>query len=152
VGLALEDFRFRAGVPADAPLAGALHKACMEEWRGVPDGKAGTTVVLAGMGDWVFPGDICFVAETAGDDFAGYASAVCSSGALLRVCAVEVHGEYRGLGLGKSLVARLLEEVDGRKIPQVVIDLPAGQEYFARVLLREFFKPCVQRYARENNA
>jgi GNAT superfamily N-acetyltransferase len=87
------------------------------------------------------------VAETAGGDFAGYASAV-RSGEILRICAVEVQAEYRGLGLGKALIARVLEQADSEKIPRVIIDLPAGQEHFSRALLREDFKPSVQRYCR----
>jgi len=149
VGLTLEDFRFRKGTLADVAQVEDLHKACMEEYRNAPDGKGATGEILAAMGEWVFPGDISFVAETAGGDFAGYVCATCSLDACLRVCAVEVHGEYRGLGLGKSLVARLLEQADDRGIPQVTIDLPAGREYFSRVLLREFFRPCVQRYVRD---
>jgi len=148
-GLALEDFRFRDGTPADTAQAEELHKACMEEYRKALDGNATAADVLAGMGEWVFPGEISCVAETAGGDFAGYASAIRSSETCLRLCAVEIQGEYRGLGLGKSLVARVLEQADSQKMPQVVIDLPLGQEYFSRVLLREFFKPCVQRYVRE---
>jgi len=200
--LALEDFRFREGTPADAALANELRRACMEERRRsadrqsaaaesagenaagesiADDGKNANNVegagsesaadIFAGMGEWAFPGDISLVVESAGGDFAGYASAVRSSacgaadsgaaaaididtaavgkGAGLRICAVEVHAEYRGLGLGKSLVSRLLEQADSQGIAQVVIDLPAEQEYFARVLLREFFRPCAQRYARE---
>ena len=137
-GLALEDFRFREGTSEDTAQAKELHKACMAEFANAPDG----------MGEWVFPGDIGFVAETAGGDFAGYASAVRCSESGLRVCAVEIYGEYRGLGLGKSLVAQILERADGLGILQVTIDLPTGQEYFSRVLLREFFRPCIQRYVR----
>jgi len=59
-----------------------------------------------------------------------------------------VQAEYRGLGLGKALIARVLEQADREKIPHVIIDLPAVQEHFARALLREDFKPCVQRYIR----
>jgi len=92
---------------------------------------------------------VCFVAETAGGDFAGYISAV-RAGTVLRICAVEVEAEYRGLGLGKTLTARLVEQADSDKIPHVTIDIPAGQEHFSRALLRENFKPCVQRYCREN--
>ena len=147
-GLTLEDFRFREGTPGDAAQAKELHNACMNVCRNTPDGKGTTADVLAGMGEWVFPSDISFVAETAGGDFAGYACAARSSDTCFRVCAVEVQAEYRGLGLGKSLVARLLEQADSQKIPQVIIDLPAGQEYFLRVLLREFFKPAAQRYVR----
>jgi len=140
-GLALEDFRFREGTAQDSALAQELHRACLSE----NDGGHGD--IFAGMGEWVFPGDVCFAAETAGEEFAGYISAV-RSGEILRVCAVEVHAEYRGLGLGKALIARILEQADREKIPHVIIDLPAGQEHFSRALLREDFKPCVQRYYR----
>jgi GNAT superfamily N-acetyltransferase len=140
-GLALEDFRFREGTAQDSDPAQELHRACMGE----NNSKHGD--IFAGMGEWVFPGDIGVVAETAGEEFAGYASAV-RSGEILRICAVEVQAEYRGLGLGKALIARVLEQADREKIPRVIIDLPAGQEHFSRALLREDFKPSVQRYCR----
>jgi GNAT superfamily N-acetyltransferase len=146
-GLALEDFRFREGAAQDSAPAQELHRTCLSE------GNVEHSDIFAGMGEWVFPGDICFAAETAGGDFAGYASAVRSGGAAhgdsaLRICAVEVQAEYRGLGLGKALIARVLEQADSEKIPRVIIDLPAGQEHFSRALLREDFKPGVQRYIR----
>ena len=144
-GLALEDFRFREGTAQDSAPAQELHRACMGE-------TSGSSAILDDMGGWVFPGDIGVVAETAGGEFAGYASAVRSStahsGQILRICAVEVQAEYRGLGLGKALTSRLLEQADREKIPRVIIDLPAGQEHFSRALLREDFKPSVQRYCR----
>ena len=145
-GLALEDFRFREGTAQDSAPAQELHRACLSE------GNVEHGGIFAGMGEWVFPGDIGVVAETAGGEFAGYASAVRSgaagSGQILRICAVEVQAEYRGLGLGKALIARVLEQADREKIPRVIIDLPAGQEHFSRALLREDFKPSVQRYIR----
>jgi GNAT superfamily N-acetyltransferase len=145
-GLALEDFRFREGTARDSDLAQELHGVCLRE------NNSGHGDIFAGMGEWVFPGDIGVVAETAGGDFAGYVSAVRSgaagSGLILRICAVEVQAEYRGLGLGKALIARVLEQADREKIPRVIIDLPAGQEHFSRALLREDFKPSVQRYIR----
>ncbi|MCL2190477.1 MAG: GNAT family N-acetyltransferase [Treponema sp.] len=149
-GLALEDFRFREGTPEDAAQAGDLHRVCIEECRNVLDNTMET--VADALGEWFFPGDLSFVAETAGGDFAGYVCAVRPCDSVLRICAVEVPGEYRGLGLGKSLVARVLEQADRQGIPQVAIDLPAGQEYFSRVLLREFFRPCVQRYVRNTQS
>jgi GNAT superfamily N-acetyltransferase len=139
-GLALEDFRFREGAAQDSAPAEELHRTCLSENNGSP-------AILSGMGEWVFPGDVCFVAETAGGDFAGYVSAVRND-STLRICAVEVQAEYRGLGLGKALIARVLEQASREKIPRVIIDLPAGQEHFSRALLREDFKPCVQRLCR----
>jgi ribosomal protein S18 acetylase RimI-like enzyme len=107
------------------------------------------------ISEWVFPGEICFVAETAGGEFAGYiCAALLPDGTddCLRVCAVEVQPEYRGLGLGKTLTGLLLEKADSRKISQITIDLPAGMEYFARALLREDFRPSVQRFKRTGNS
>ncbi|MCL2269795.1 MAG: UPF0158 family protein [Treponema sp.] len=144
-GLALEDFRFRKGTAQDNDHAQELHHACLNGHDAAND-----------TGQWVFPGDICFVAETAGGEFAGYISAILKddnspNGAVLRICAAEVQDEYRGLGLGKALVTRLLEQADSEKIPCVIIDLPAGEEHFSRALLRENFTPCVQRYCRRKN-
>jgi ribosomal protein S18 acetylase RimI-like enzyme len=137
-GLALEDFSFREGQTEDKPHAEKLHKNCIDGFDEI--------VVL--NGEWVFPGDISFVALTAGGEFAGYVSSRRMTDKLLRVCALEIEPEYRGLGLGKKLVARLLEKADSLKIPNVVIDLPAGQEFFSRALLREEFKPYVTRFYR----
>jgi len=137
-GLALEDFRFRPGAAQDSAPAQELHRACLDD---------ANAALYAGMGEWVFPGDICFVAETAGGDFAGYISAARAD-TFLRICALEVQAEYRGLGLGKTLLERLLEQANSEKLPPVIIDLPAGQGHFSRALLRENFTPCVQRYCR----
>ncbi|MDR0289620.1 MAG: GNAT family N-acetyltransferase [Treponema sp.] len=141
VGLVLEDFRFRSGTAQDNDKAEKLH------------GEESPNSESISMGEWVFPGDLCFVAETAGGEFAGYISAVRSKGTaqggeVLRICALEVQAEYRGLGLGKSLISRLVEQADREKIPHVIIDLPAGQEHFSRALLRENFKPSIQRFCR----
>jgi GNAT superfamily N-acetyltransferase len=139
-GLALEDFSFREGAAWDRHKAEKLHQSCIGEYGGAE--------MLNGLGGWVFPGDINFVVETAGGEFAGYISAERISEAQLRICALETEQEYRGLGLGKALISRLLEKADSRNISNVIIDLPAGQEFFSRALLRESFKPCVQRYCR----
>jgi GNAT superfamily N-acetyltransferase len=65
------------------------------------------------------------------------------------VAALEVKPEYRGLGLGKALLDRLLEQADSGNISRVSIDLPAEFENFARVLSRAVFYPAVTRYCRE---
>jgi ribosomal protein S18 acetylase RimI-like enzyme len=155
-GLALEDFRFRAGTVQDHDNAEKLHRACLDEYVEWCIAQKMTANVVIDMDEWVFPGDVCAVAETAGGEFAGYISAV-RSGATLRICGVEVHAEYRGLGLGKALTSRLLEQADavpaipGEQIHHIIIDIPSGtgMEHFTRVLLREGFNPCVQRFYRE---
>ena len=138
-GLVLEDFRFREGTAADRPAAEELHRTCLSE---NDSGSGG-----AAMPQWVFPGEMSFVAETSAGEFAGY---VCAAGGdgFLRICAVEVRQEYRGLGLGKTLLTRFLENAVGRNFPNILIDLPAGMEHFSRVLLREDFRPVIQRYCR----
>jgi ribosomal protein S18 acetylase RimI-like enzyme len=139
--LVLEDFRFREGTSADSAAAEELHQLCIGE----SEQGAGNREQIS---EWLFPGEICFVAETAGGEFAGYINAD-GSDTRLRVCAVEVQPEYRGLGLGKTLTGLLLEKADSRKISQITIDLPAGMEYFARALLREDFRPSVQQFKRK---
>jgi GNAT superfamily N-acetyltransferase len=139
-GLALEDFYFREGRAEDMPQAEKLHKSCI--------GENCCADLLSR--EWIFPGDISFIAQTAGGDFAAYVSAERMSDTLLRSCALETEQEYRGLGIGKTLIARLLEKADGLNIPTVIIDLPSGQDFFSRALLRESFKPCVTRYCRSS--
>ena len=140
-GLALEDFCFREGSSDDMLHAEKLRQSCISENGGAD--------FLSGMGKWVFPGDISIIAQTAGGEFAGYISAERMSETLLRICALETEQEYRGLGLGKTLIARLLEKADNRNITNVIIDLPSRHDFFSRALRRESFKPCVQRYCRE---
>jgi len=147
--LVLEDFCFREGTADDRPAAEELHLLCREE---NPDGTAG-------MDDWVFPGDINFIAETAEGEFAGYICAAFLPGndsgnsrgksRTLHICAVEIKPEYRGLGLGKTLIALLSAHADKSKISKIFIDLPAGREHFSRSLLRENFQPNVQRFCRK---
>jgi GNAT superfamily N-acetyltransferase len=146
VSLVLEDFRFRTGTIQDNEKAEKLHNAILSDAEPHNDESIS-------LDEWAFPGDLCFVAETAGGEFAGYISAVCSNGVTsgstsLRICTIEVQAEYRGLGLGKALITRLLEQADSEKIQRIIIDLPVGQKHFARTLLRENFKPGVQRYYR----
>ena len=162
-GLVLEDFRFREGAAADREAAEELHRVCGETYRGgagggldeaenaPPPGGADTRAaaeMFAEMNRRVFPGDLCVAAETAGGEFAGYISAVFESPSRLHIHALEVRPEYRGLGLGGSLLARLLEKADAGHVSRVSADLPGGMEHFARALIRESFKPCVQRYCR----
>ena len=139
-----EDFRFRKAAVSDRNSAEELHRICLE--------SAGTETgadILHGMGGWIFPGDICFITETAGGEFAGYISAARFGDTCLRICALEIMPEYRGLGLGKTLITRLLEQAEGAKISRIIMDLPVGHEYFSRTLLRENFRPAVQRYCRD---
>ncbi|MDR1950085.1 MAG: GNAT family N-acetyltransferase [Spirochaetaceae bacterium] len=145
--LVLEDFRFRDGVEADRVIAQALHIRCMDEQLAaaeIPPTEPGL-VLAAETGGWTFPGDLALVAETGNGDFAGYASAR-RDGRALRITALEVRPEYRGLGVGEALLTRLLKKIDPRDVSDVLIDLPAGVEGFSRVLVRESFNPQSTRY------
>jgi GNAT superfamily N-acetyltransferase len=159
-GLVLEDFRFRAGVPPDREAALKLHQRCLESYRGgayaggEQEGSAARDLIaetFAAMNRWEFPGDCCLVAETAGGEFAAYIAAVYSGPSCLHIHALEVSPEYQGLGLGESLLDRLLETADSLGVPRASVDLPAGTEHFERALLRGSFKPCVQRYCRHRD-
>jgi GNAT superfamily N-acetyltransferase len=160
-GLVLEDFRFRAGTSADRKAAEKLHLTCVDAYqKGAFNGGEQQTLpatarnmiveMFAAMNQWVFPGDLCLVAETSGGEFAAYISAVYTAPSRLHIRIMEVSPEYQGLGLGESLLSRLLEKADNGDSPRVSIDLPAGMENFSRVLLRESFEPCVQRYCRKS--
>jgi ribosomal protein S18 acetylase RimI-like enzyme len=140
--LILEDFILREGNNTDREKAQALRELCVEERE-----DKEISAVYESMNPFVFPGDLCFAAESANGDFCGYISAVKDAPLILRICALEVKGEYRALGLGKALLSKLLEKADERKFT-VTIDLPADTEYFSRTLRLEEFKPCVQRFVR----
>jgi ribosomal protein S18 acetylase RimI-like enzyme len=141
---------------SDREAAEKLHRDCGEEYK-----DSGGAEICNGMTPWAFPGDISLVTETANGDFAAYACArrlpekseagPVSSGetlSRLHITALEVRREYRGLGIGEELLRRLLETGAAEKNTLVSLDLPAGAEGFARVLLRESFKPQVVRYCR----
>jgi ribosomal protein S18 acetylase RimI-like enzyme len=147
--LVREDFRFRGGTAKDEPFAVELHRRCAGEIR--DSGVEKAAVFPAGDTPWAFPGDLSLVAETVGGEFAGYIAAV-GRGPSIHVCALEIKPEYRGLGIGETLVSRLLDAAGAdhrERITQISMDLPVGEEGFSRVLLRESFKPCFTRYCRD---
>jgi ribosomal protein S18 acetylase RimI-like enzyme len=89
---------------------------------------------------------VSFTAETADGDLAGLVKAKLD-GSILCINVLEVKPEYRGMGLGKTLLSKLLEKADAQKL-DVSIDLPCDAGYFARSLLLENFKPVTQRFIR----
>lgn len=145
--LVFEDFRFRLAEPADAGAAEELHRHCLEECRDQGE-KEGFRFITESFlretaVEWVFPGDLALIAETGGGDFAAYISAVREE-PVLRIIALEVKSEYRGLGIGEALLSHLIETIDS--LSHIFLDLPAGAEGFSRVLLRESFRPYAVRY------
>jgi len=139
--LVLEDFVLREGNSGDLENALALHKLCVEQKKDVP-----SFAIYEEMNPFVFPGDFCFVAESASGEFSGFICAVKNASSRLQIRALEVKPEYRGLGLGKTLLEKLLEKTQTGNF-RVTIDLPSSLEYFERSLLLENFKPSVQRFA-----
>jgi GNAT superfamily N-acetyltransferase len=155
--LVLEDFRFRLSQEGDRDAAAALHRDCVEEMRSYAmEQDLGAVYQESHCGAqwaWSFPGDLSLVVETGNGDFAGYIAASRQTG-ILRICALEVRSEYRGLGIGEDLLARFIEEArrqfagkTGAKAAfQILIDLPAGSGGFSQVLYRDSFKPYAVRY------
>jgi GNAT superfamily N-acetyltransferase len=133
----LEDFIFREGKESDAPDISALHKLCIQELN-----ERTLADILEAKYPSDFLGDVCLAAETISGDFCGFICAVKNE-AYLQILRLEVKPEYRGMGIGKTLLAKLLEKAEGQA---VTFDLPAGYEYFSRTLHIENFKPTVQRF------
>ncbi len=141
--LVLEDFTFRAGTPEDAAATEALHQTCIREYEQSTPSKPVRTERDARR---LFPGDLSLVAETGRGDFAGCIAGL-REGKVLRITALEVNPEYRGLGIGEELLTALLARLDPIQTTQVLLDLPTGSESFSRVLHRGGFLPYMTRYS-----
>jgi GNAT superfamily N-acetyltransferase len=145
--LVLEDFRFRELTEDDIAGIKELHEYCRNENRnwmwenGIPaeetEGEefTGRETERRALG-----------AESGNGEFAGYVLAGRKGDALC-VRALEVKPEYRGMGIGETLLVRLLERAENDNVSQVLFDLPAGIEGFSRVLVREGFKPYMTKYS-----
>jgi GNAT superfamily N-acetyltransferase len=158
--LVLEDFHIRPALPEDRGPAEALHRRCLENFLDfarqqeileVPDsGEAGEAGAFPDSGEitsqWTFPGALSLVAETGGGEFAAYISTILQKNSLY-VTALEVNPEYRGLGLGETLLTRLAALAADGSASNLFLDLPGNSEGFAKVLLRGAFKPYIQRYS-----
>jgi ribosomal protein S18 acetylase RimI-like enzyme len=138
--LILEDFRFRPSLETDREAMANLHRICLS--GGKEGGTAGTDFPEC---SGTVPGEPSFTAETIGGEFAGYISGMRRDSSLY-ITALEVIPEYRGLGIGETLVARFLEQVDSDSIDRVTIELPAEAEGFSRVLHRNAFRIVSSRY------
>jgi len=148
--LVLEDFRFRAFIPEDMDRALELHKQCLEEHRSflTEKGTRELTNVIPEESP-VFslsfdsPKLRAMSAETAEGEFAAYIAGLLEN-AILHIYNLEVKDEYRGLGIGESLLNKFLENLDN--VHHVLLDLPPWAEGFSRVLLREAFQPLSIKY------
>ncbi|MDR0600932.1 MAG: GNAT family N-acetyltransferase [Treponema sp.] len=134
--LILEDFRFRPSGERDRAAAVKLHELCRSE--------AADTAETFGAEEG-FPGDLALTAETVGGEFAGCIWGI-RRGTSFHIAALEIKPEYRGLGIGETLISRFLERIDRRETGVISIELPAGSESFSRVLHRNGFRAVSVRY------
>jgi len=130
----------------------AWYNMLREEWGLKPVGgepEDNTSVVLE---DFYFKEgkkDYSFNVETADGGFAGCIEANIDN-SLLRITKLEVIPEYRGMGIGGTLLVKLIEKADKQNL-DLAIDLPSEADFFSRSLLLENFKPCMQRFIRKKN-
>jgi len=137
--LILEDFVLREGNASDLEDAQALHNICVEQKK---DNVA--YAVYLDMNPFAFPGDFSFVAESASGEFSGFICAV-KHDSYLQIRNLEVKPEYRALGLGKTLLSKLIEKTQDCGLC-TTIDLPIAADYFKRDLNLENFKSSVRRF------
>jgi len=127
--LVLEDFRFRPAVDEDGEKALELHALSTAKGRHP----------AADFGPLTGPGRVSFVAETSREDFAGFILAL-ENEAGVSVEALDVQPDYRGLGVGETLLDRLLKYLDTGTARNLSFTLPLAADAFSRVLLREGFQ------------
>ncbi|MDR2070695.1 MAG: GNAT family N-acetyltransferase [Treponema sp.] len=149
--LVLEDFCFRDALPQDLAAVEALHHEYLDGLREtlrqrVPE-KTARSFAAERTGAWIFPGDHAIIAETGDGDFAGYIAATIRGDALY-VAALEVRPEYRGLGIGETLLSLLPSRVSSGEITRIILNLPSESGDFSRVLLRRSFTPYTAGYVR----
>ena len=91
--------------------------------------------------------DFSFSAQSENGNNAANINAVIKDG-VLHIEELKVNLKYRSLGLGKTLLSKLLEKADKNNL-DVSIDVPAESDFFSRSLLLENFKPDTQRFIRK---
>jgi GNAT superfamily N-acetyltransferase len=93
---------------------------------------------------------VSITASNSLDVRAGKIAANISGNALsLSIEELFVEETFRGLGLGKGLLKKLLAEYEQAK---VTIDMPFESADFSRVLLRENFTPVMTRFEKSASA
>ena len=150
--LVLEDFHFRSFQKEDMIQAEELHRQCLEEFgKTLIETGAGSSAGVLLEQSQIFHNlmDSSFrmglVAEAGNGEFAGYISGT-EKDTSYYIQRLELKAEFRGFGLGETLLVKFLETLDPNKVNQVFLDLPSWAEDFSRVLLRESFKPYTVRY------
>jgi len=125
------------------------YNSLREEWGLKPIGNEPEDTTSLILEDFIFKNgddEFSIITETATGEPAGTISANMIDSVLF-INSLEIKNEYRGMGLGKTLLAKMLAKADEQKL-DVSIDLPAESEFFSRSLLLEEFKPIMQRFIR----
>ena len=150
--LVLEDFRFRLFLDEDWEKAMELHNSCLEETKSVlaDKGLRSLTEKIVRESPVFLPikeGSSLYamLGETAEGDFASYIAGILEN-TVLTIYSLEVKEEYRGLGIGETLLKKFLDDFSAKDVSQVFLDLPSWAEGFSRVLLRESFHPYMVKY------
>ena len=134
----------------------AWYNALREEWGMEPIGEEPEETDSLVREDFVIIEDhtqlkengyACYIAETAAGKGAGRIYAFFDASTII-IKTLEVEPEYRGMGIAKTLLSKLLEKADAQKL-NVMIDVPTEADFFARSLLLENFKPCMKRFVRK---
>jgi len=126
------------------------YNALREEWGLEPVGVEPEDTSSLVLEDFTFKEENGFTitAENADGELTGRISAKLED-KVLYIETLEVIPEYRGMGLGKTLLSKLLEKADKQNL-DVSIDVPKETDFFSRSLLLENFKPVMQRFVRKN--
>jgi len=126
------------------------YNALREEWGLEPVGVEPEDTSSLVLEDFTFKeeNDFTITAENADGELTGRISAKLED-KVLYIETLEVIPEYRGMGLGKTLLSKLLEKADKQNL-DVSIDVPKDMDFFSRSLLLENFKPVMQRFIRKN--
>ena len=127
-----------------------MHRQCLEEFEtDLTENRAGVSVEIITKEAHTFHSNFNpsfgMIAESMDGEFAGYLSYV-KKDSVICIQSLEVKPEFRGLGIGETLLVRFLESLDSDEIDKVLLDIPSRMEAFSRVLLRESFKPYAVRY------
>jgi ribosomal protein S18 acetylase RimI-like enzyme len=139
--LILEDFRIRHPRDEDAIEAMKLHQFCQEEHEKM----LSINVQKNHANDWDFPRDISWVAENNNGDFTAYILAKTED-SYIKIIALEVLPEYRGMGLGEILLNHFIAHLDKKQFSHILIDVPIQSESFSKVLFREGFLSYETKY------
>jgi len=89
---------------------------------------------------------LAFIAESVNGETAGLIKGEIID-SVFHINIINVKPEYQGLGLGKTLLSKIIEEADKRKL-EIMAEVPFEVEFFTRSLYLENFKPVSQKFIR----